>query len=79
MEHYHIQLKKDYEHLMSRTWDLFKEGKRQEGILKTAVVNAWKYLGVIEASNDIDEIKTIASQLRELMSETMEKTREQNK
>lgn len=72
--HHHTELKNDFEHLQKRMLALFEYGKNQEGILKTAVANAWKYFDEITESNDLEFIHERSSAMRDFMIEALNKT-----
>lgn len=69
--HPHKKLKAEHDHLMARTWQLFEYGRKREHKLETAVVNAWKYFGEIAETDDLERVKKIALDLRNLMADTM--------
>ncbi len=70
-KHPYTKLKADYDHLLGRTWDLFKLGREKEYKLETAVANAWKQFGVIAELDDIEQIKLRATQMRDFMDKTL--------
>lgn len=74
--HPYKKLKQDYEHLLDRTWGLFKLGLEKEDKLKTAVANAWKQFERIEESNDIEEIRSMATKAKEFMLANLEESKE---
>ena len=65
------KLKKDYEYLLGRTWDLFIIGKSKEDKLETAVANAWYKFNKISKMDNINDAKVEAMQMRDLMHEVL--------
>ena len=69
----YTELKEKFDHLQKRTIELFEEGRKREGILKTAVANAWKHFGEIAEMDDIDDAKERANAMREILADALKR------
>ena len=71
MGNHYTKLKTDYDHLIGRTWGLFKFGKAREDKLEAAVANAWNQFDKISKMDGIGEVRYAAINAREHMIETL--------
>jgi len=68
----YTELKNSFDHLQKRAMQLFDYGYKREAKLRTAVANAWKHFGDIEAMDDADEMRAHAALLKNHMGKVLE-------
>lgn len=69
----YTKIKADYDHLLGRTWDLFKFGLEKEGRLKGALTNAWKNFERIAESDDPQFIRNTAETMRDFTADVLKR------
>ena len=67
----YTKLKTDFDHLQKRMLQLFDYGRKREGILETAVVQAWKYFGEIAEVDNVSDMKRRASAMKGVMESAL--------
>jgi len=70
----YLKLKKDYEHLLGRTWDLFNFGRDREHKLTEALANSWKNFERIAESDDPESIRKAAEGMRDYTARILKET-----
>lgn len=61
------KLRSEHDHLLQRTFDLFKFGMAEEAKLRGGIENARRGFDLILKANTLDEAKDLAGEFEELM------------